>query len=70
MREELFKAVLELVEASVERDFTFDPPSYVEERVFDAVRAVLDLLGKDPDPQIREWARTQREKEYLSFEAT
>jgi hypothetical protein len=51
MNQKLLKAVVELVEASFERDFMLRGPNDVarEERVFAAVPAVLDEILADPE---------------------
>lgn len=61
MNNNLLKAVVELVEASFERDFLAENSgkSEPEERVFDAVRTVLDEILAEPElASLHEWVRS------------
>jgi hypothetical protein len=59
MNQKLLKAVVELVEASFERDFVERGPDdgAREERVFAAVPAVIDEIFADPElASLHDWA--------------
>ncbi|PWT93476.1 MAG: hypothetical protein C5B56_00665 [Proteobacteria bacterium] len=69
MTEKLLKAVVELTEATYERDFISGNPTVAhEERVFDAARTVLDEILADSDlAHLHSWVRELRAKEKASL---
>jgi hypothetical protein len=68
MNQKLLEAVVELVEASFERDFVVRGPDDVvrEERVFAAVPAVLDEILADPElASLHNWVRALEKRRGL-----
>jgi hypothetical protein len=67
MDKKLLRAVNELVEASFRRDFVCrdgDDDIEIEERVFDAVRDILDEIVATPElVSLHGWARSLQEAE-------
>jgi hypothetical protein len=68
MTEKLLKAVVELTEATYERDFiSVDPTMAQEERVFEATCTMLDEILADPElARLHCWVRELRARKEAS----